>query len=769
MPATNGEHEGVHSQVEEESKILSKKHGPNAPMVEEEKGNVKSDVSFVQAHGLGHPRGGSRSGGAATYAPSADGQASGQKSSVHPGIDDPLHRQQGRPGENPQNPGGDKTSLTPRRDKIFKNYQQQVWKTAVEMSATKHIHTFTRRAHDTKLPSKTQLHNVPIHSAEVNSMFLERVVELMSPSHKKRFNELIELTFENIKQKLDLKKAKGLQQQEDEKYNNNISSASSSPGEINNNNINNFNNQELYQNGFVKKRSNLLPQHGARLVKDKIASRVPNDQRNDSQAFCIPFFVVEEKDGKERLRFICWTEEINNMLEDDYTPQMSQLQHSSRFVDAVRDECAATGDLKISFFQVEIPEKYRKYFRFFDVADDLYEMNRLPMGLKTSAEIMQLIVETLAGVPSAVKPSAYINGEKVSLCNKRLTTRVWIDGFQSSGPRAECEAAAERIRKVGAWCGVTWKDGVKVEDKYDFIGIHFDHNIHRVTVAEKTLKKLPLHYNSKKQVNVTQLEKDISRLFFCSGVLRIIPAHFYYSIKWVNRQIAKLNKEGDDFAVTLPPSVVTALNSWLEKSKSFLELPPTTTTKSSASSEFNNNNNNSSSSSASKRQTFDILFTDASITGWGAFFITPTGEVAIIGGKWPPEMDASSKTIAYLEARAAFLALTHFKQRLLRNKNVDIRIDNSSVGCGLIKGKAKDSPQLNEDLKPSLDWLVSHDFCYSIKHVDTKENWADGPSRGSVDPKLLRLTRTEVSTINENRGSLGRQAANAFVHQNNHE
>jgi hypothetical protein len=632
------------------------------------------------------------------------------------------------------------------------------------MSATKHIHTFTRRSHDSKLPSPQQLREVPIHSAEVNSMFLERVVELMSPSQKKRFNELIDVTFENIKKKIELRIAKELQQKEDEKYNNNMSSSSPSSSPVENNNTNN--NQELYEKGYVQKRSTLLPQHGARLVQDKIASRVPRDQRNDSKSFCIPFFILENKDGKERLRFICWTEEINKILQDDYTPQMSQLQHSSRFVDAVRDECAATGDLKISFFQVEIPEKYRKYFRFFDIADDLYEMNRLPMGLRTSAEIMQLIVETLAGVPSAVKASAYVNGEKLALCNKRLTTTVWIDGFQSSGPRHECEAAAERIRKVAAWCGVTWKDGVKVEDKYDFIGIHFDHNIHRVTVAEKTLKKLPHQYNSKKQVTVTQLEKDISRLFFCSGVLRIIPAHFYYSIKWVNRQIAKLNKEGDDFAVTLPPSVVTALNSWLGKSKSFLELLPKTTTKSSASSEFNKNNNNSSSSASSKLQTFDILFTDASITGWGAFFITSTAEVAIIGGKWPPEMDASSKTIAYLEARAVFLALTHFKQRLLKNKNVDIRIDNSSVGIGLLKGKAKDSPQLNEDLKPSLDWLVSHDLCYSIKHVDTKENWADGPSRGSVDQKLLRLTRTEVSTINENRGSLGRQAANAFVHQN---
>ena len=345
----------------------------------------------------------------------------------------------------------------------------------------------------------------------------------------------------------------------------------SSPSKNNTINNNNKNKNKYHYSQF---RSTLLPEHGQRLVQDGIVSRVPEDQRDSSKAFCIPFFIIEEKDGQPRLRFICWTEFINTILKDDYTPQMSQLQHSSRFIDAVRDECGVIGDLKISFFQVEIPQQFRPYFRFPDSNGNLYEMNRLPMGLRTSAEIMQMIVETIAGVPAAVKPTAEIDGELVQLSNLKLKTCVWIDGFQSTGLTAECDEAAARIKKVAKWCNVTWKDEVEVTTKYDFIGINFDHKLHRVAVATKTLAKLQREYNTKSSYHITQLEKDVSRLFFCSGVLRIIPAHFYFTIKWINRQISMLNKTGKDSAIALTPVVAASLNRWLAQAKGFRELRP---------------------------------------------------------------------------------------------------------------------------------------------------------------------------------------------------
>ena len=592
-----------------------------------------------------------------------------------------------------------------------------MWKTAVHNSAARssHVHATTRRAHDSKLATPQQCETINLHCSPVDTLDLDRVMSLMSDSRKKRLQELLAMTFANMAAKLRERSA----------------------------------DPSIPRAAPQHARSTLLKKHADRLVQDNIASRVVNDTGdNESLAFCIPFLIVEQKDSGERLRFICWTQAVNDLLTDVYTSEMSQLQHSSRYVDAVRQECAVIGDLKISFFQVEIPPQFRPLFRFPDCEGNLYEMNRLPMGLRPSAEIMQHIVETITGVPAAVKPSAYVDGEKISLCNKRLSTRVWIDGFQSAGPRAECDEAKARIKKVAKWCNITWKEDVEISEDYDFIGIRFNHRAHQVSVATKTLKKLPKSY-SVRDILVTQLEKDISRLFFCSGVLRIIPAHFYFSIKWINRKIAELNRmpdaKGDSFKVGMPPSVATSLNKWLELAKGLLHLPP----------------QQESAAVCAQQDEFDILFTDASKTGWGAFLITSRGEIAIIGGKWSE--DVSALHITVLEARGLRLALMNFKQRLLKNKNVDIRVDNTSLEFGLRKGKAKASMQLNEELRAPLTWLVENDFCYSVDYVKSEDNWADGPSRGRIDPQLLRVTRTEVDALNQNRGKYGRQAANSFV------
>ena len=187
---------------------------------------------------------------------------------------------------------------------------------------------------------------------------------------------------------------------------------------------------------------------------------------------------------------------------------------------------------------------------------------------------------------------------------------VWIDGFQHTGSANSVAHAAEKIRKVSDFCCVTWKkqkaynnEEIVISKEYDFIGIHFDHNKHQVSVARKTLDKLPAPYKAGGEYEVTQLEKDISRLLFCTGALRIMSATFYFALKWVNRHVARLNKPDADLnqKVVLPKHVASLLNVWICKSKLFVHLPP--------------------SNVIVKPTRYDVLFTDASAYGWGAIFI----------------------------------------------------------------------------------------------------------------------------------------------------
>jgi hypothetical protein len=293
-------------------------------------------------------------------------------------------------------------------------------------------------------------------------------------------------------------------------------------------------------------------------------------------------------------------------------------------------------------------------------------------------------------------------------------------------------------------CLANWKNpGVLVEKEYDFVGVRFDHNNKTVRVADKTVNKLPsTPFSPHQLLRTSELERLVSRLIFCSSVVRIILGDYFFLLKWANRQIAVLNNTGKDRDLSLPASVCSALNHWIQRAKSILSLS-------------NNNLCNFD---------FDVLFVDASTWGWGAYFISSTGECAIFGEKWSEEiLNKDGYNINVLEALALEKALLVFEERLLENRNVDIRIDNSSALMAVLKSKSKSSAALNEHACNAVRFLVDRSFSYTLQYVNTKENWADGPSRGAKivqNPTSQQIT--EVLCY-ENRGTLGRQAVNTSV------
>ena len=595
-------------------------------------------------------------------------------------------------------------------------------------------HCLTRKTTSSKLPTPAQQQSIPLHARFVELLNLGRVESLMNEQTKKRFKKLQDMAFKDFFEFMKEKQSKT-----------NSFAPISSPAPVSietddqqQKNNNNYNNNNNYHSSSIPA---YMSQHAEILASNNHIELVDTAKHGATIAEGIPFNVYEKKgNGDERLRFIFWTKTLNEFLADKYEANMSNLKHQSSYADAVRQECAATGDMAISFFQVPIPAKYRCLFRFQDDAGKLWQLTRLPMGLCVSCEIMQLIVETLVGCPWCVQPSAVIDGEKVPLTNKRVSEKVWVDGFQVSGAADDVEIAAARIRKVAKYCGVTWKDeGVAVAKNYDFVGLNFDHEKHIVRVSDKTLNKLPDSvFHAGDEILTSELEKFVSRLIFCTSAIRIPPAYYYYALKWTNRQIFNnLNREGVDRKIQLPRSICSDLNRWNSDARKQLFLDPN----------LHKNNN--------KTGAFDILFSDASIHGWGAFFISSDGEIAIIGGKWQDGVKADSSNIACLEALALEYSLKAFANRLLKNRNVDLRIDNSSVVAGVKKGKAKLSPELNDELKKSLKWLVDNDFLYSVMYVNTKDNWSDGPSRGIADIPP-EYTRTVASrSLYSNRGIKG--------------
>jgi hypothetical protein len=573
--------------------------------------------------------------------------------------------------------------------------------------------SFTRHAHNSKLPTREEQETVPLHSSDVSNQILDinKIKSLMSDKYSSRLQYLLDLIFVQY------------------------------PKHVEQATTNNNNNNPFADISSFKKQEYPV-KDAKKLVADGVASEVSD--KTTTKSFGIPFNVIEEKDGKSRRRFIFWTKDMNEFLEAaNYQPQLKNLKFQNYYLESALGSMAVTGDLKISFFQVEIPKQIRQYFRFVDADGNLYELNRLPMGLKVSPEIMQLIVECIAGLPEACKESASIEGVTTELQEQNGDVNVWIDGFAISyTSRRFAEAAQFRIRKVGRYCNVTFKDpGVVIEQQYDFIGIHFDHKSHSVRVADKTLQKLPPpSFVPKQQIKISELERLISRLIFCSGVTRDILGKYFFLLKWSNRQIAKLNATGVDSDVQLPQTCTNLLNSWIKASSQTLQI------------------------NSRKSFNYDILFVDASTYGWGAYFISSSGVVAIVGERWSEEiLQDANYNINVLEAYAVELALRAFEDRLSENCNVDIRVDNTSSLFGILKSKSKsENPAHNKHIVNVVQFLTSRNFEYTLQYVNTSENWADGPSRGKGDvvcPSVEQIT----AVLYSNRGTHGRQAATSSV------
>ena len=748
------------------SKTLSKNNTTNVQMVEEVSSNSKPQLSLLQGDSIEQIGRVGSGGSSGSSSHPVGGQTSRSSTSSLPRLDNSLHHQKSRSRQNVGNSKCNETSLESIAQEYFEfessfapshHYNNNTNNNILSSSSssgepnnnnynennnnkkspTRHNnnnnnkrssssssknHSMLRHTKLTRIADAEERLKYDLHSHPVDKINRKRLDRVMSEHHAKQLRELEHRVFHEGREKL-------------------LKQIASDP--------------HYYNKIKQMKNSACLPKYCETLGDHGLTTPLSRDDLHKVTGVNIPFVIVEEKKEGFRLRFILWTKEINDILKD-YKANVN-LDHSSFYIDVVAEDFAVTADMKISFYQYEIPEEYRYMFAFCDSEGNWYTLNRLPMGFRPSVEIMQLICETVSLQPNAVQPSATITTtdnnnntieETIQLTCLRTKHRSWVDGFQVAGAEEECRVVMEKIRKVSEYVGVTWKEGIQLLQDYEFIGIRFNHELHQVSVAEKTLGKLPSKITTTKQYLTTELEALLSRLYFCSGVLRIVPADYYFTIKQINRYISRLNKTGIDQTNKLPGSVVSSLNKWIREARSTLTLLP----------DINSNKNENE--QKKKNTAFDVVFVDASLYGWGAVYVGADGIIAISGAAWKDgiknDQDLTADKIAELEGMALNFGLQTFEERLSLRKNVDIRIDNTSLMYGTRKGKSKSSPSLNHQIKLAVHFLKSRNFSFTVAYVNTSENWADHPSRNDYS-KLP--TRTQVSQIlNSNRGIFGRQS-----------
>ena len=377
------------------------------------------------------------------------------------------------------------------------------------------------------------------------------------------------------------------------------------------------------------------------------------------------FSLMEMTKIPPRRRPITWAKNFNEMCEKKGYKAELVLNHVSHYLPRALQECGATYDAKAGFFQLPLPK--HDVFTFIDENGDVYGLTRLPMGISTAPELMQIVMSVLSGDPLTVLPEF----------KSPALVDVWIDNVMFTGSKSRVDEAAAQFksRMAAANATINEKDSCDPSTNLEFIGVNFDFANSSVSLGKNNKVKLDaINTTLNNKMEVAELETATARMMYASSVLGVQLSGHFWALKFMRRILSKINrgvlKRSD--TIEIPPSSLAAYRKWA------LIITSTTTRKI---------------THAINSKTTYTLWCDASNLGWGAVLINNnTQQVQIVANKWTA---AEAKMhINCLEARALFYALSMFED--IKGATVFPMIDNTSVVATTSKGYSKSEGLNNE-------------------------------------------------------------------------
>ena len=540
----------------------------------------------------------------------------------------------------------------------------------IPRTARRLMQNFTRKSKTTRLPSTEEERATPLHVKEVGTIDVQEVKRMMTDGTRRRFEEVWDLTFNPCRQGT----------------------------------------HQSHQYKKSHRESCLQSQHARRLVEAGVATQTSSPGILES----IPFTILEERITGTRQRFILWTKEANLMMHElGYKPKVP-LEHIAQYLSQVTRETSSQWDLKTGFYQVSIPERSRKYFRFQDERGEWFELTRLPMGHMAAPEIMHSLTATVAGDPTFAKPAFTYRG---------VVTDIWIDNIRITGSFGCVNEATARINEVARRCNVTWKqeETQELAKEYDFLGVRFDHTRCTVAVAEKLRRRIL--NTCLDNITAEKIESLAGRLLHASAITHIHPGKYWFALKFFRRVTNSLNRGvvQTEHVVPIPSSVRKEISNW---SKEVL------TTRNVHVGETKRDDDDDDSR---------MIFVDASMKGWGAVIFDHNYEMDILGARWTEK--ESSEHINVLEATA----LTSTLRSISKASHLDIYVDNTTVLYSTKKGMSVRSMALNRQVNYIMNHLNRLQCTYRLNWVSTKCNPADFPSRICPDGANIKQQRSEAA------------------------
>ena len=396
-----------------------------------------------------------------------------------------------------------------------------------------------------------------------------------------------------------------------------------------------------------------------------------------------PVFVRPKKDNKWRM--ILNLKQLNKNVEYHHF-KMETLRNALALVTPNCFFCSL--DLKDAYFSVHVNESSQEFLKFF-WKGQLYTFTAFPNGLACCPRLFTKLLKPamahlhmLGFVSTIFIDDTLLIGESEEECVQNVKSSLSL--FRSLGfvvhPEKSVLTPSRQITYLGFIINSENMTVVATDEKKQKI--------------MKTATKLLTEGSS----TVRELAQFIGQVVACFAGVKFGPL-WYRSMERDKTRALKQNKGNFDSRVNFSEETRSEMRWWKKNiAASYNHI------------DIDNSNPDL------------ILFTDASLTGWGC-----SCELGRTGGQWNHAEAQSS--INVLELKAALLSLQSFVREKF-NIHVRLMMDNTTAVACVSKMGTSHSDQCNTVTKEIWQFCIQRDIWVSAAYVPGKENVeADEESR----------------------------------------
>jgi hypothetical protein len=430
-----------------------------------------------------------------------------------------------------------------------------------------------------------------------------------------------------------------------------------------------------------------------------IASGVIHAYDGTPGATFVRYFSVLEQ-AKNRRRPIMWPKDF--LGESPYFSEL-ELPAVPDYTSVVNGVNWATCfDLASSFWQVLLPADC--VFVMVDHLGRQWRVDRVPFGVDSGSEILQIIVDELAHM-AATRAGVL----------ERLTLRTHVDNVLcGAAEQADVLAWKTEFLKVADYYGVTLNDEPEqnaVSQRVEFAGIVFDFATHTVSLRKTFITSIPSVSNC--LASFQSMESALGKLIYGAAVLRIRLHRVHFLFKWWRRQLSQLRRGLLAWSAAPSPTRY-AMQSFISIYESVRANRPVRVPLRRLA---------TATDIVDCRDDLPILVCDATLQSYGCVLY----ENGFVTDAYGQKFNEVAPSMAAAESGAVLASLERFKRRLAGTTFV-LLVDNTTAEHSIVKGRAKDF---------AVDFAVDRvdrilreiNAKILVGHIASADNVADAPSR----------------------------------------